>query len=161
MKRPMAVTALTLALVLGLAAFQTQSSNPQDDVRGVIERFEQGLAERDLSKIEPLMAADLVAFENGHRNDGWADFRDHHLVPEMKEPPPPMKSQLVHISMTPGMAWGYTKTTMTLTRKNGEKVEATLWSVYVLEKREDQWKITMLDWSFKVPSPAASKPAAR
>ncbi len=159
--RPAALIVATVALTLGWSVLQAQSPSPEDEVRSVILRFEQGLAERDLSKIEPLMAADLVAFENGHRNDGWADFRDHHLVPEMKEPPPPMKSQLVHISMTPGMAWGYTKTTMTLTRKNGEKVEATLWSVYVLEKREDQWKIAMLDWSFKVPPPAASKPAAR
>jgi ketosteroid isomerase-like protein len=144
-----------LALALGLAAFQTQS--PEDDVLSVIQRFEQGLAARDLSKIEPLMAANMVAFENGHRNDGWQDFRDNHLVPEMKEPAPPMKSELVLISVTPGMAWGYTKTTMTLTRKNGEKVGATLWSVYVLEKREGNWKIAMLDWSFKVPPPAASK----
>lgn len=159
--RAAAILMVTLALALGLGAWQTQSPGPEDDVRGVIERFEQGLAARDLSKIEPLMAADMVAFENGHRNDGWQDFRDNHLAPEMKEPAPPMQSQLVHISVTPGMAWGYTKTTMTLTRKSGEKVEATLWSVYVLEKREDQWKIAMLDWSFRVPPPAASKPAAR
>jgi len=157
MKHSVTVAVVLLALALGLAGSQAQSPSPEDDVRSVIERFEQGLAARDLSKIEPLMAADMVAFENGHRNDGWQDFRDNHLVPEMKEPAPPMNSRLVHISLTPGMAWGYTKTTMTLTRKNGERVEATLWSVYVLEKREDKWKIAMLDWSFKAPPPATSK----
>jgi len=161
MKRPMAVTVVTLALALGLAAFQTQSPTPEDDVRGVIQRFEQGLAARDLSKIEPLMAADLVAFENGHRNDGWQDFRDRHLVPEMREPAPPSKSQIVKIVATPQMGWGYTRTDMTLTRKNGQKVEAVLWSVYVVEKRAEGWKLVLLDWSFKVPPPAASKPAAR
>ena len=157
MKRPMAVTVVTLALALGLAAFQTQSPTPEDDVRGVIQRFEQGLAARDLSKIEPLMAADLVAFENGHRNDGWQDFRDRHLVPEMREPAPPSKSQIVKIVATPQMGWGYTRTDMTLTRKNGEKVQAVLWSVYVVEKRAEGWKLALLDWSFKVQPPAASK----
>jgi ketosteroid isomerase-like protein len=123
-------------------------------VRKVIEQFEQGLAERNLAKIEPLMAQDMVAFENGHRNDGWADFRDNHLVPEMQEPAPPMKSEFVRVTATPQMGWGYTKTTMTLTRKGGEKVEAVLWSMYVLEKREGAWKIVALDWSFYVPRPS-------
>ncbi len=155
--RPAALIAAILALALGLGALQAQSSSPEDEVRNVIQRFEQGLAERDLSKIEPLMAADMVAFENGHRNDGWADFRDHHLVPEMKEPVPPSKSEVVRIAATAQMGWGYTRTDMTLTRKNGQKVQAVLWSVYVVEKRAEGWKLAMLDWSFRVPPPPASK----
>ena len=156
--RPAALIVATLALALGLSALQTQSPSPEDRVRDVIQQFEQSLAERDLSKIEPLMAADMVALENGHRNDGWADFRDHHLVPEMKEPAPPSKSQVVRIVATPQMGWGYTRTDMTLTRKNGQKVQAVLWSVYVVEKRAEGWKLALLDWSFKVqPPPQASK----
>jgi len=27
----------------------------------------------------------LTVFESGHANYGWADYRDHHLGPEMKE----------------------------------------------------------------------------
>ena len=152
----MRVLGLVLAMLLFLspAAAQSAAASPEANVRRVIERFEQGLAARDLSKIEPLMAADLVAFENGHRNDGWADFRDHHLVPEMKEPMPPSKAELVRLVATPKMGWGYTKTTMTLTRKDESKVEATLWSVYVVEKRGEEWKIVVLDWSFYVPRPS-------
>lgn len=145
MQTVLAIAVLSFS-VLGWAGETTEA-----EVRAAIEQFERGLAERDLAKIEPLMAEDMVAFENGHRNDSWADFRDHHLVPEMKEPAPPMKSELVRLVTTPQMGWGYTKTSMTLTRKSGEKVEATLWSVYVLEKREGRWKIVMLDWSFYVP----------
>ncbi|HXE90827.1 MAG TPA: nuclear transport factor 2 family protein [Terriglobales bacterium] len=146
-----------LLAVLTLNGLAWAEKTPEPEVRAVIEQFERGLAERDLAKIEPLMAEDLVAFENGHRNDGWADFRDHHLVPEMKEPAPPMKSELVRLAGTPQMGWGYTRTTMTLTRKSGEKVEATLWSVYVLEKRGGGWKIVALDWSFWAPRPSSSK----
>ncbi len=155
--RAAARIAVILAMALGWNAMEAQSPGPEDEVRNVILRFEQGLAERDLSKIEPLMAADLVAFENGHRNDGWADFRDHHLVPEMKEPAPPMKSEVVRVVASPQMGWGYTRTDMTLTRKNGQKVQAVLWSVYVVEKRAEGWKLAMLDWSLRVLPPAASK----
>lgn len=142
---------VTMLWIVALAAGQSAASAPEANVRRVIEQFEQGLAERNLAKIEPLMAADMVAFENGHRNDTWEDFRDRHLVPEMKEPSPPMKSEVVRITATPSMGWGYTKTTMTLTRKDGSKAEATLWSVYVVEKRGEDWKIVVLDWSFYVP----------
>ncbi len=144
---------LAMLLFLSPAAAQSAAVSPEANVRRVIEQFEQGVAARDLSKIEPLMAQDMVAFENGHRNDGWADFRDNHLVPEMKEPAPPSKSEFVRVAATPQMGWGYTRTTMTLTLKGGEKVEATLWSVYVVEKRGEDWKITVLDWSFLVPRP--------
>ena len=145
----------TMLLVVSSAAAQSAAVSPEANVRRVIEQFEQGLAARDLAKIEPLMAQDMVAFENGHRNDGWADFRDHHLVPEMKEPMPPSKTELVRLVANPQMGWGYTKTMMTLTRKDGSKVEATLWSVYVVEKRGEDWKITVLDWSFLVPRPSS------
>lgn len=138
-------------------ALYGQDRGPETEVRRVIQQFEQGLAEHNLAKIEPLMAPDMVAFENGHRNDGWQDFRDNHLVPEMKEPAPPSTSAIVKVTVTDKMAWGYTKTTMTLTRKSGEKVEATLWSVYVLEKRGGDWKIVALDWSFLVPRPTPAK----
>jgi ketosteroid isomerase-like protein len=95
----------------------------------------------------------LVVFENGHRNDGWKDFRDNHLLPEMKEPAPPSRSEIIRIAATQDMGWGYTKTEMTLTRRTGEKAEATLWSVYVLEKRNGSWKIVLLDWSMRVQPP--------
>lgn len=151
---------ILVVAVLSMSVLAWPEEGPKAEVRAVIEQFERGLAERDLAKIEPLMAEDMVAFENGHRNDSWADFRDHHLVPEMKEPAPPMKGELVRLVATPQMGWGYTKTSMTLTRKSGEKVEATLWSVYALERREGKWRIVMLDWSFYVPPekpPATSK----
>ena len=157
MRRFVPVTVVTLVLALGLAAFQLHSASPEDEVRNVIQRFEQGLAERDVTKLEPLVAPGLVVLENGGRNDGWADFRDHHLIPEFQEPAPPSKTQIIKITATPQMGWGYTRTDMTLTRKSGQKVEAVLWSVYVVEKRPEGWKLVLLDWSFKVQPPPASK----
>lgn len=122
-----------------------------------MQQFEKGLNDRDLKKIEAVVAEDLVAFENGHRNDGWAEFRDHHLVPEMKEPAPPSKSEFVKAKASDEIAWAYTKTDMKLTKKSGEQVDARLWSVYVLEKRKGEWKIVLLDWSFYVPRPGANE----
>lgn len=115
-------------LFLSTAAI-AQGADPKAEVRKAVEQFETGLAQRDLEEIEAVVAPDMVAFENGHRNDTWADFRDHHLVPEMKEPAPPSRAEFVRVSATAAMGWAYTKTEMTLTRKSGEKAEAVLWSV--------------------------------
>lgn len=145
-------------LVVGAAAFAQRASETTSEkaVRQVIEQFEVGLQERDLKKIEAVVADDLVAFENGHRNDGWADFRDHHLVPEMKEPAPPMTRKTVRISATERMGWGYSEATFSGKRANGDTVQYQLWSIYAVERRGKEWKIVMLDWSLRAQrTPAA------
>ena len=155
MRRTYAIHAV-LALVVFSGILAADDRSDEAEVKRVVQQFEEGLNKRDLSKIEPLVEPDLVALENGHRNDGWADFRDNHLVPEMKEPAPPSKSELVKVKATPQMGWAYTKTEMTLTRKTGDKANALLWSVYVLEKREGHWRIVLLDWSLRVQRPGSA-----
>lgn len=148
MKRTMFFVVAAVALLATTAYVQTPPATADETrVRQTVEQFERGLNERKLELIEPVVAPDLVAFENGHRNDGWADFRDHHLAPEMKEPSPPSQRELVRIKAGSDMAWVYTKTTMQITRANGDKAELLVWSIYILEKRAGEWKIVSLDWS--------------
>lgn len=148
-----AVLIATLCLCSLLSA--QANTRTEADVRKVVQQFESGVNARDLSKIEPLMAADLVALENGHRNDGWVDFRDHHLVPEMKEPAPESKTELMKIKVSKDMAWAYTKTEMKMIPKTGDPVNMLLWSTYILEKRGKEWKIVLLDWSLRRLRPPA------
>lgn len=157
MKRSYALLAVLVVSIVISGSLAANDASDEAEVRRVVQRFEEGLKKRDLSKIEPLVAPEMVALENGHRNDGWADFRDNHLVPEMKEPAPPSRSEIVKVKATPQMGWAYTKTEMTLTRKTDEKANALLWSVYVLEKRGSQWKIVLLDWSLRVQRPGSGR----
>ncbi len=147
----------TLLFILVVPALLLAQNSSETEVRSVVNHFQQALEQRDVSAIEKLVAKDLVVLENGHRNDGWLDFRDNHLVPEMKEPAPPSQTELVRITASDTMGWAYTRTTMSLTRKNGEKADAELWSVYVVEKRGAEWKISLLDWSMRVQKPTVSK----
>jgi ketosteroid isomerase-like protein len=141
---------LLFVLIIASTCALAQAQNEHETaVRNVIQNFEDGLAKRDLKKIETAVADDLVVLENGHRNDGWQDFRDHHLIPEMKEPALPQTSEFIKANVTAQMAWGYTKTLTPITRKSGEKATVELWSVYVLERRESSWKIVLLDWSIR------------
>ena len=126
---------------------ESRASPAEQEVSATITRFERALQARNLAGVAEIVAEDIVVFENGHRNDGWKDFRDNHLVPEMKEAAPPMSSQLVKVVASPAMAWGYSRTEMFAGGKGAQKASHLLWSVYILEKREGVWKITMLDWS--------------
>lgn len=145
---------LIFFFALNSATLFAQQSKPaalpdcNQQVRQVVEQFEAALKARDLKKIESVMAEDLVALENGHRNDGWADFRDNHLVPEMQDPEPPSTREIIRVTATEKMGWAYSKTTLAIPRA-GKTVNAELWSVYILEKRGEAWKIVVLDWSMR------------
>ncbi len=78
---------------------QTSRSPDKQSITNVVKAFEEGLQHRDLKQIEKTVSPEIVVFENGHRNHGWQDFRDNHLLPEMKEPAPAMKTELKKVRL--------------------------------------------------------------
>ena len=141
-----AVTLGAMAVISAASQAQAEAT-PEDAARDVVARFERALQDRDVPAIAALVADDIVVFENGHRNDGWQDFRDNHLVPEMSGPRHPVKGTPVKLRATPQMAWGYTRTELFASSAKPRTVTHVLWSVYVLELTREGWKIVSLDWS--------------
>src|SRR5262249_18755065 len=92
------------------------------EVKHVIQRFHDALDRHDVARIGALVSTDVVVLENGRRNDGWADFRDNHLIPEFKEPATPSKWEFVKVVVTTEMAWGYTKQTVDVAGKEDKHV---------------------------------------
>lgn len=137
-------------LVLLLVAIATTvfAAGPDEaGVKSVIQQFQQALERRDVAAIEGLVLPDVVVLENGVRNQGWADFRDNHLIPEFKEPAAPSRWEFVKVVATSEMAWGYTKQTIDVTGKDDKHVGYMVWSAYVLQKTGSTWKVVLLDWS--------------
>jgi len=54
-------------------------------VRDALMKSALSFEKNDLAMASRVWANDesLTVFESGHANYGWADYRDHHLVPEM------------------------------------------------------------------------------
>ena len=123
-----------------------EASTPEQ----VVRRFQDALDRRDVDAIGKLVAGELVVLENGERNNGWADFRDNHLIPEMKEPTTPSKWELVHLKVSGEIAWAYTHATVT-----SERGAVVVWSAFVLEQRASGWKIVLLNWSVGRPNHGA------
>lgn len=142
-----------ICLVLFLAAVSpallAAEGQEMTEVKSVIQQFHQALDRHDVAAIEALVSADVVVLENGHRNDGWPDFRDNHLIPEFKEPATPSKWEFVKVTASSEMAWGYTKQTISVTGKDGKPGGYLVWSTYVLQKAGRTWKVVLLDWSVR------------
>lgn len=153
MKFMLFITVFCSALVAqsGAPAGKVDSSHPRQRVEAVeiIKQFEQALEKQDVAAIEPLVANDLVVFENGEVNRGWADFRDNHLTPEFREPAPQMDRKVVKVKAGGNLAWGYTEGAFMSTNQDRIRIHRILYSIYALERRSGQWKIVSLTWSLK------------
>jgi len=144
----MKVATMLVGILVALsvtAAAQTEAD--QTEVRSVIGEFEKALQTQSLEKIETLVSSDIVVFENGYRNDGWSDFRDHHLVPQFKASPTMYRSEIVKIDVGPSMAWGYSRMSRAIVHTGDKRPD--LWVVYVLKKEANKWKIVELSWSVR------------
>src|SRR5438132_12354358 len=87
--------AMTSAIVLvGLVAFVASSKSTtkaqgsdEISVREALLQSASSFEKNDIAATTKVWANDesLTVFESGHANYGWADYRDNHLGPEMKE----------------------------------------------------------------------------
>lgn len=80
---------VTVALVL-LGLMPALVSSQTKDEKAVIQVIQQNgtaFAKNDVTTMKRIWknTEDVVIFEGGHANYGWADYRDNHLFPEMKE----------------------------------------------------------------------------
>ncbi|HZI62612.1 MAG TPA: nuclear transport factor 2 family protein [Pyrinomonadaceae bacterium] len=152
-----AFAALTIFLV-GLSA------SAQDNERSVREVLMQSAAafeKGDMAALEKLWANDesVVVFESGHANYGWADYRDRHLGPEMKE----MKNTKytlsdVRVKVSGNTAWATFK--YAISADIGTRhVDGAGLGTAVLEKRGDDWRI--VHWHSSAPRRAPAAPAPR
>ena len=140
---------LCLLFLLATSTFALGADTADNEVKNVIHNFQEALERHDVQAISALVSDDIVVLENGHRNDGWKDFRDNHLIPEFKEPAAPSKWEFVKVVTSSEMAWGYTKETIDVTGKDGKHAGYLVWSAYVLQKAGSTWKVVLLDWSVR------------
>jgi ketosteroid isomerase-like protein len=157
-----ALLAVSVGVVLIAAASGSATQNEEAAVRDVLLRSASSFAKNDLAEATKVWANDdtLTIFESGHANYGWADYRDHHLVPEMGE----MKNTKyefsdIKIHLTGNTAWATLKYTIAAdVTDNGKSrhVDGSGLGTAILEKRSNGWRI--VHWHSSAPrrSPAAA-----
>src|SRR5438067_1915217 len=170
-RRKLGLTAAMASVIVlvGLVAFvanskSTAAAQGSDEVavREALLRSASSFAKNDIAEATRVWANDesLTIFESGHANYGWADYRDHHLVPEMGE----MKNTKyefsdIKIHLAGNTAWATLKYTIVAdVTDNGKTrhVEGGGLGTAILEKRNGQWRI--VHWHSSAPrrAPAAT-----
>ena len=138
----------------------TAVANANDPVAAVLRRNAQGFETGDLAMLNTLWAADegVTVFESGGANYGWADYRDHHLKPELEEMKN-VKYQLSDIKtrVSGNTAWATFKYSLSADLKE-RHVDANGLGTAVLEKRGNDWKI--VHWHTSARRRAPAQPAA-
>lgn len=140
---------MTIAAVGGTARAQAghdhHATTPQGDaarveaaVRALFAAAERG----DFSALDTLYAGDsLTVIEGAGLDRGWANYRDHHLMPEMKE----MKNFryapadiMVHVSGD--MAWVHFRYSLRADM-GGRAIDNVGRGTAILERRGSRWVV--------------------
>ncbi len=152
--------AAALALAVGLGVlYRTAHAahDPAEHVKGVLLQYAAAVEGGDMAAISKAWANDesVTVFEQGHANYGWADYRDNHLGPELKE----MKNTKYTLSdirakVAGTTAWATFKVAISADM-NGRRSEGSGLGTAVLEMREGSWRI--VHWHSSAPrrAPAA------
>jgi ketosteroid isomerase-like protein len=137
-------------------------ANDEAAVRAVLLSSASSFEKNDVATATKVWANDesLTVFEQGHANYGWADYRDHHLVPEMGE----MKNTKyvfsdIKIHLAGKTAWATFKYTISADVTDTGRmrhVDGSGLGTAVLEERNGRWQI--VHWHSSAPrrTPAAA-----
>jgi uncharacterized protein YcnI len=140
-KRPASVT--KLAAVSSAGAPQAVDA----DAAGVetwLKGYDAAFNAKDLDSLATFYHPDVTIYEGGGINNGWADYRDHHLGPELKAF---QNLQFAHretrVTLLSGAQSGYATARYALKAKMGARdIDSEGLATYLLIKGPDgAWKI--------------------
>lgn len=164
MKKSVAVGFGIILAVVAAARVEAHGGvdhSKEQAVVDVLTRNAAGFETGDLKALDKLWANEgaVSVFESGHANWGWADYRDNHLAPEIKE----MKNVTYKLSDVKAKVDGKTAWATfayTLGATAGERrVDVKGLGTAVLEKRGSDWKI--VHWHTSAPRRAPAPPPTK
>lgn len=76
------ILAASSAVAAGPAA---KAASGEASVLSAVSAYRSAIAEGSLDKLAAVVEPELTVLEGMHLNQGWADYRDNHIGPEMRE----------------------------------------------------------------------------
>lgn len=121
-----------------------------EPVTAVVRAYHAAMEARSVEKLAAVFDPELFLFEGTHQNSGWADYRDNHIGPEMREW---SEFKVVETRVADGVAAAdiaYVSTLSTYRIVSGGKpVRIAAAESFVLVRRDGGWKIRHLHYSGK------------
>lgn len=149
------VAALAVAGAVAFAASPEETA-----IRKVLADYQAAMKARSVVKLAAVVTDDLLILEGTHKNDGWADYRDKHIGPEMAEWKEFKIANPVISRLEIAGALAYIVQEATYTIVAAEETVVMLGAeTFVLGKTGKDWKIKHVHLSGKrVGTPKTSAP---
>ena len=139
----------TLSVLTGAGPVVASAQTPEQQVTRVVEALASLSVAKDVDGLDTLYAPDawVRVIEGAGVNKGWADYRDHHLGPELKEMD---NFRYRYFEVEPqvrgNMAWASFRYELAADTPRGH-ADAEGRGTAVLEKRNGRWLVVHLHTS--------------
>ncbi len=159
------IIALVAILATGVTSAIHQAVSAHDDnakaVSEVLQQEAAAFEKGDIEALNKFWANDewVSVFESGGADIGWANYRDHHLIPEMKE----LKNTKhtlsdIRVRVAGKTAWATFKYLLAGDLKE-RHIDVNGLGTAILEERNGQWLIVHRHTSARRRAPAATPTA--
>lgn len=147
---------LLLAVALFISpAMAAETANETAAVKTVLDTYKKALEARDLTGVEGLFAADNEVIESGKVEGTYADYRDHHIGPELGHFDSfQFSDYVVKVRVEGALALATETYRYTIRLKNKpDPIERQGVATSVLRKSDGQWRIVSMHSSSRTPKP--------
>ncbi|MGE0453310.1 MAG: nuclear transport factor 2 family protein [Vicinamibacteria bacterium] len=155
---------LAVALLAASVPLRAQPRDEAQSIKTWLQSYDAAFNAKDLERLAGFYHPDVTIYEGGSVNNGWLDYRDNHLGPELNEF---LEVQLSHAGVTPhlmdaaGRAAYVTSEYRLKVRMKERDIDTGGLETLVLVKTDDgSWKIRHSHTSSR-RRPAAPPPGAR
>ena len=144
MIRRVGIASLAVVLVslisMGVSAQGNPAGNPE--ILAFFKTYDEAFNARDLTKLATMYHADVTIFEGSGVNNGWIDYRDNHLGPELKSFQDLQWSHSKIVVHMLGDSAAYVTADYAIKYKTGDRlVDSGGIATHVLVKEQGAWKI--------------------
>jgi uncharacterized protein (TIGR02246 family) len=140
MTRVIAPIAIVASVLAGPVDLSAQAREPE--VLTFFKAYDAAFNAKDINKLATMYHADVTIFEGSGINNGWTDYRDNHLGPELKSFQDLVWSHSNIVVHMLGDASAYVTADYAIKYRSGERaVDSGGIATHVLVKEQGNWKI--------------------
>ena len=142
MRNRFAMLTLGFSWVLLASSQATLAQEEGSAIKSWLSGYDAAFVAKDLDKLATFYHPEVTIYEGGGINRGWADYRDHHLGPELEEFEDLQFSHSNTVVRMLGDDAAYAVSEYSLKAKMGERqVDSGGLETLVLVKDNGAWKI--------------------
>jgi len=135
--RRISVVAVVFASVVSVSA-----QSKEAEITAFFKSYDAAFNARDINKLAMLYHPDVTIFEGSGVNNGWVDYRDNHLGPELKSFQDLQSAHSIIVVHMLGDSAAYVTADYTIKYKSGDRVvDSGGIATHVLVKEQGSWKI--------------------